>query len=280
MWSRRDPRWALMHEMIRIGNQTSKIASPLTLPFEYAMEKRFDAFEWFPDKDASGTGWEEKDLDVEAREWIRVCGTDRDIRFSVHGPLWADYFHWDAVRAFQAGLKLLEDIGASLFNIHFPLEQDLSDYLEAIKPLILYIQARKGRLSIENVPSTSPEDVNTFFTSLKKAKIPVRHVGLCLDLGHANLHSATRNDYLRYLRGIHRSVPVIHVHVHENHGDSDSHLPIFSGPAGHDERGIRAFAEWLKRRNFGGSVILEQWPDPPDLLDRGRRRLREMFDAG
>jgi sugar phosphate isomerase/epimerase len=102
-------------------------------------------------------------------------------------------------------------------------------------PLILYIKAKGGRLAIENVPSTSPEDVNIFFTSLKNAKVPTHHVGFCLDLGHANLHNAARNDYLRYLRGIHESVPVTHAHAHENYGDADTHLPMFSGPAGHNE---------------------------------------------
>jgi sugar phosphate isomerase/epimerase len=262
---------------IRIGNQTSKTAAPLILPFEYALEKGFDAFEWFPDKDASGTGWEEKDLDVETRKWIRGCGLERDIRFSVHGSPGADPFRPDPIATFEAGLKLFEDIGASLFNIHFPPEQDMGDFLEAISPLILSIQAKSGQLAIENVPSTSPEDVNLFFALLKNLKIPGRHVGLCLDLGHANLHNATRNDYLRYLREIQESVPVIHVHIHENYGDEDSHLPVFSGPSGYDESGLRAFAQWLKRRNFGGTVILEQWPDPPDLLVRAREKLGELL---
>jgi sugar phosphate isomerase/epimerase len=263
--------------MIRIGNQTSKSASPPTLPFEYALEKRFDAFEWFPDKDPSGAGWEEKDLDVETRDWIRDCGIKQDIRFSVHAPLWADPFRFGAITAFRASLKLFEDIGAFLFNIHFPLEQDLRDYLDAIRPLIGHMEAKRGRLAIENVPSTSPEDVNRFFAFLKNSKAPIRHVGLCLDLGHANLHDATRNDYLRYLRGIHRSIPIIHVHVHENYGDTDSHLPIFSGPAGQDEGGVLAFARWLKERRFAGTIILEQWPDPPELLDRARSKLAGML---
>jgi sugar phosphate isomerase/epimerase len=263
--------------MIRVGNQTSKTASPITLPFEYALEKGYDAFEWFPDKDASGVGWEEKDLSMETRAWIRRSGLKRNILISVHGPLAADPFNSDPITSFNACLNLFEDIGGSLFNIHFPQEQALPDDLEAIKPLIFYIKAKGARLAIENVPSTSPEDVNMFFAALRNRRIPMGHVGLCLDLGHANLYNDTRNDYLRYLRGIHESVPVIHVHAHENCGYADSHLPLFSGPAACDESGVRAFCEWLKRRNFGGAVILEQWPDPPDLLDRAREKLKEML---
>ena len=263
----------------RIGNQTAKTVSPLTLPFEYAMERGFDAFEWFPDKDASGAGWEEADLDLPARDWIRSCGLERDIRFSVHARSGADPLRPNSLGAFQAGLKLCDDIGASPFIIHFPQEHDLREYLAAIEPLILHTEAKKRRLAIENVPSTSPEDINMFFAFLKNAKISGRHVGLCLDLGHANLHDATRNDYVRYLHGIDASVPVIHAHVHENYGNEDSHLPVFSGPAADDQTGLRVFAGWLKKRGFQGSIILEQWPDPPDLLDRGRDRLKEMLDT-
>jgi len=265
-----------MGERIRIGNQTSKTVDP-TVPFEYALEKGFDAFEWFPDKDESGTGWDEKDLDTKTRQWVRNCGVKRNIRFSVHGPLWTNPYESDAIKTLEASLRLFEDIGASLFNIHFPQEQELRRSLDEIEPLMLHIHAAGGLLAIENVPSTSPEDVNRLFARLKGAKIPVRHVGLCLDLGHANLHNGTRNDYLRYLRGIRESVPIIHVHAHENRGHADTHLPLFSGPSALDESGVRAFVQWLKRRRFSGSVILEQWPDPPDLLDRARGKLAEML---
>jgi sugar phosphate isomerase/epimerase len=263
--------------MIRIGNQTSKTAYPPILPFEFALERGFKAFEWFPDKDKSGMGWEEKDLDVRTRKWIRRCGIEKDIRFSVHAPMWANDFHSGAITPFKASLDLFEDIGAALFNIHFPPHGDLHDCPETLKTLILHMNEKNGLLAIENVPSTSPEDVNLLFALLRNAKLPIQHVGLCLDLGHANLHEGTRNDYLLYLRRIDKHVPVIHVHAHENRGDADSHLTIFSGPAANDESGLRAFAEWLKRRDFEGSIILEQWPDPPDLLDRARGRLSQLL---
>jgi len=32
--------------------------SALTIPFEYAVESGFNAFEWFPDKKESGEGWD------------------------------------------------------------------------------------------------------------------------------------------------------------------------------------------------------------------------------
>jgi hypothetical protein len=35
----------------------------------------------------------------------------------------------------------------------------------------------------------------------------------------------------------------------------------------------------LLRRGFGGSVVMEQWPDPPGLLVEARDRLRRLIDT-
>src|SRR5258707_15674806 len=68
---------------IRVGNQTSAWAATPVEPFDYALAQGFDAFEWFPDK-KPGAGWDDSDLDHNARQ--RICDTARahDIRLSVH----------------------------------------------------------------------------------------------------------------------------------------------------------------------------------------------------
>jgi sugar phosphate isomerase/epimerase len=103
---------------------------------------------------------------------------------------------------------------------------------------------------------------------------------MCLDLGHANLYDATRNDYLKFIDLLKPYVPIIHIHMHENYGDSDSHLPFFIGPAGKDTSGLQGFVERMKKRGFSGSVILEQWPQPSLLLNEARDRLYHMFNSG
>ncbi|HID96917.1 MAG TPA: hypothetical protein EYP57_01815, partial [Thermodesulfobacteriaceae bacterium] len=72
-------------------------------------------------------------------------------------------------------------------------------------------------------------------------------------------------------------VPVIHIHMHENYGDFDAHLPIFTGPAGENDVGIRALLEKIMKRGFSGAIILEQWPEPRELLIRSRNRLLSMM---
>src|ERR1035438_3791450 len=100
---------------------------------------------------------------------------------------------------------------------------------------------------------------------------------MCLDVGHANLCGVTRNDYLRYLDELREQVPIIHVHLHENWGDRDSHLTLFTGPARGDSRGVEGLLSRLEKRHFSGSMILEQWPAPPSLLNMARDRLNPLL---
>ena len=134
------------------------------------------------------------------------------------------------------------------------------------------------RLSIENTPHTTPHDFNQTFACLREldAARPGA-VGMCLDLGHANLCGETHNDYIRYIDLLAPEVPLIHLHVHENYGDADSHLTLFTGPARMNDVGVRAFLERLRRRSYRGALILEQWPHPPYLLVEAAVRLREML---
>ena len=128
-------------------------------------------------------------------------------------------------------------------------------------------------------PLTSPDDFNRLFRRLEDSGLAPDQVGMCFDLGHANLWASTRNDYLLYLDRLEPYVPIIHVHAHENYGDSDTHLTLFTGPGRADELGILGFVSRLKARRFSGSVILEQWPHPRFLLNQARERLLRMFAA-
>ena len=93
------------------------------------------------------------------------------------------------------------------------------------------------------------------------------------------MHRTTANDYVGFVDRLTAEVPILHAHLHENHGDRDSHLPLFTGPAGRDPSGVKALLERLRRRGFDGGLILEQWPTPPSLLVQARDRLAELMEA-
>lgn len=262
---------------LRIGNQTAFSASNTCEPFLYAVSRGFDAFEWFPDKKEGGTGWQEEDLSPECRKKVRETARKYDIRLFVHAPWWVDPGQPGAAGRLAETVKFARDIGAALLNIHLHLTDGIGHFILSLAPLIRVLEEAGIDLSIENTPLTAPEDLNRLFAGIGNAPLGTMRVGMCLDPGHANLNPSTRNDYLAYVDRLASSVPIIHLHLHENYGDADSHLPLFTGPAGRNAEGIMGLVLRLKQRRFSGSAILEQWPQPPSLLDGARDRLREMF---
>ena len=264
--------------MLAIGNQTSISAPVFTDPFDYAVANEFGAFEWFPDKH-SGSGWDEADLDVTRRQELRNTAEERGVRLSVHARLNANPFEPESEAWFRDDIELAHDLGAEIINIHLNHERGMGAFVTAILPLLRWTDEAGLVLAIENTPLHSPEHFNELFTGLRASSdAPVGHVGMCFDLGHANLCPATRNRYLEFLDRLDAGVPIRHLHLHENWGDADSHLPLFTGPSASDEAGLRGVVERLRRRRFSGLAILEQWPHPPSLLNAARDRLIRIWN--
>ncbi len=264
-----------MSGRIRIGCQTSFAASAVTEPFEYAVAQGFDAFEWFPDRRPTGEGWSETDLSADARAGIRQAARQHDIRLSVHGSWDANPLTADGLARLARQARFGADIGASTFVVHLEVSEGVSRLLAALWPLAGFLGSEGIELAFENTIWTGPDDFNDLFRETG-ARFPC---GMCLDVGHANLYTNTRHDYLAYLDHLGAGVPISHVHLHENWGDADSHLAMFAGPAGRDDSGVRGLVDRLIGRGFGGCMILEQWPEPPSLLRVARDRLVEIIDA-
>jgi sugar phosphate isomerase/epimerase len=264
-----------MQSRFRIGNQTSRHV-PWRLPYEFALEHSFGAFEWF--SDTGPAGWSEGAVDGRARQALRREGETLGVRFSVHVPVAADPTRSEGVTAISRSLDFAGGVAAEVVNIHLFPERQAGEFAMAIRPLLANAPAGV-RLCLENTPATSPEYVNKVFEELLSLPGAGGRVGMCLDTGHANLHASTRNDYLGYVDRLQSHVPVIHWHAHENWGDGDSHLPLFTGPSARDDNGLRGLTRRLWRRGFCGSIILEQWPQEPELLAVARDRLVELLQS-
>jgi sugar phosphate isomerase/epimerase len=268
---------------IRIGNQTAiSCADPLE-PFHFALQHGFDAFEWFADKKESGdgavAGWDESDMNADSRAWIRKMGAGHDVLFTVHAPWQANPLDVGGIPLLIRSIDFARDIGAGLVNLHLYMKAGPQGFVQALDPVLRYAATMNLRISIENTPGTTPEDFNQTFACLSMlSDIPDGTAGMCLDIGHANLCEPTHNNFIRYLDLLAADIPIIHVHAHENQGDRDSHLTLFTGPSREDDAGIRAFVERLRRRAYRGAVILEQWPDPPELLVEAATRLRGLVE--
>lgn len=87
-----------------------------------------------------------------------------------------------------------------------------------------------GRIALENVFDETPENLRNFLD-----KLPER-AGVCLDVGHLNLFSKVPiSEWFEVL-----GERIYELHVHDNTGESDDHLPIGSGNVDFNEvlRGI------------------------------------------
>ena len=251
---------------IRIGNQTAFSAVTAEEPFHYAVKNGFDAFEWFPDKNQSGQGWNAEDIDSEKRSYIKETAREHDITLSVHVSLLANPLDVETNWIIMEEIKFAEDIGAELINIHLSVHREIEFYVQAVMPLIRQMKKAGIKIAFENTPFTTPEDFNRLFALLQEMEIIEKgYVGMCFDVGHANLCNATHNDYLSFIDRLSAKVPIIHIHMHENYGDYDSHFPVFTGPSGTNSDGIRGLMGRLKKSEFSGSIILEQWPEPHSL---------------
>lgn len=260
---------------IRIGNQTSRHAKEIRLPYQLAIRQRFDAFEWF--SDGGRSSWCEDEVSLEERAELLQTSREKNILFSVHAPFAADPMTDSGQDAILKSIRFGGDVGADVINVHLFPEHPAKLFADSLQPLLKAAQSVNVRISLENTPSTSPDHFNAVFGVLSAMPEARDRIGMCLDSGHANLFAETRNNFVRYVDLLGHHVPIIHWHAHENWGDNDSHLSLFTGPSAEDDRGLRALVQRLKERDFAGSVVLEQWPDPPEFLVQTRLRLQKLL---
>jgi sugar phosphate isomerase/epimerase len=210
---------------------------------------------------------------------LRAAAAGHGLRFSVHAPWAADPARPEGSASIRRSLDVAADVAANTIVVHLSLDLGVKAFADALGPLLRAARDASAVLAPENTPLTAPEDVNAVFRLLATMPEGEGRVGICLDSGHANLHPGTRNDYLGFVDRLGVHVPIVHWHAHENRGDQDTHLPLFTGPSARDDSGLRGLNEQLRQRGFCGSVVLEQWPWPPELLVEARDWLRRLWDS-
>ena len=255
-----------------IGNQTAFFTTNPEEPFEYALAQHFTAFEWFADKreydGGWSTGWFYDDLSNERALELMKITQKNGIRFSVHASCVATPLTHEGMKDIFKAVEVADEIGAKLINIHYDESSSPKEFVQSLEPVIIATHVRGIELAIENTPLHTPENFNAIFNELEKSGAEsTGHVGMCIDIGHANCCEATRNDYIGFIDRLNENVRIIHAHVHENWGDSDSHLPLFTAAAAKNDTGVRLFIDRLKERNYSGSLIMEQWPDEHEILN-------------
>ena len=184
---------------------------------------------------------------------------------SYHAP-WTD--QWDlglapapqAHQMLMASIHMAEQLGAADITIHMgtcaPAGHSAvsrTGVLHHVSEVLLNTAheatARKMRLCVENVPrSYSPLALGTDSSDFARffAHVPSHSVGLNLDTGHGHIMGELY-DYIH-----HHSARLMHVHMHDNDGKTDAHLPPGEGSIDWGR-----FLSALRIACYTGPIVLE-----------------------
>jgi sugar phosphate isomerase/epimerase len=177
-----------------------------------------------------------------------------------------------ATAALAACLEPFAAVGARWMNVHPDAHAPMHDrafvVAQNLKSLTALVEA--GRevgvgVMVENVPAgfNTPEQLAELLDA-------VPELGLHLDVGHANLRVAANTTEPILERFGNR---LRHVHLHDNNGEADLHLPLGAG-AIDVPRMVRA----IRRCGYDGTITLEVFSRDRRHLEYSRDVLRRLWD--
>jgi sugar phosphate isomerase/epimerase len=214
------------------------------------------------------------------RQRLREFGKN-GLQLSLHMPIHGVNLTWpvQSVAASSLGellrtLDLAGEIGADVVVIHpgrlpeeylpFPEWWEKSRDLLRFSLALLIPHAEKAgiRLALENLGRG--RDRGLVETAEEHIALLSEFPSLwaCFDLGHLHTLGGSPRDYIPLV-----AQRLLHVHLHDNRGDWDAHLPLGEGTAP-----WRETLEILEETGFSGRVILEI-PDPQGL----RHSLKKLY---
>ena len=139
---------------------------------------------------------------------------------------------------------------------------------EGFEKLCLKATQLQMPLCIENMfpglgPFVEPDDFEPIFTTFPQMK-------LVLDTGHANIGDPSGHRVIDFIRRF--GTRLGHLHVSDNNGRADEHLPVGQGNIG-----FSALVRTLLRQGYDDTLTLEIFTEDRSLLTQSRERLAKML---
>jgi sugar phosphate isomerase/epimerase len=173
---------------------------------------------------------------------VRDVSHDLGITLLVHGPIWELYTASIYPEVRQWGVRMVEraidfavQIDASHITLHpgangwpdvWPQlaqrarEAQMASFVE----LAAYAEASGVRVGIENLPRGATLPGYADFAEIFRVLDRIPSVGVTLDVGHVQTMGLDPAALIRRL-----GPRLNHLHVHDNHGEGDEHLPVGEG---------------------------------------------------
>ncbi len=207
---------------------------------------------------------------------LKEVAQSQDLEFTLHSPFAGINIAAPNPVLRKTVLKLLKEsilhahqLDCEMWVFHPGLRTGLSSFylgedwqlnLDSVRALLRFARRHDVEIAIENVPEPYPflmkgvGDFARFYHELGE------DVGLTLDIGHANLNNQIE-DFIA-----HFADRIVHVHVSDNGGDSDSHLGV-----GYGNIDWERVAELLKETGYSNVIMLESVEYVEDSLQTLRR---------
>jgi len=169
-------------------------------------------------------------------------------------------------------LPFLRELGCPLLTVHanwapglFSDRECIDFQLCSLEPLLTSAERSQVRLIYEPL-DTSRDTLDNLAVLLSRLPDLLIH----LDLGHAHLCGLEPEAFFRRFPG-----KVAHIHLHDNDGRRDLHLPPGTGSI-----------DWIRilrqvRRHYDGTITVEVFSQDRDYLLLSRKKLEEYWqEAG
>ncbi|MFH1609184.1 MAG: sugar phosphate isomerase/epimerase family protein [Candidatus Bipolaricaulota bacterium] len=215
------------------------------------------------------------DLSSRQRQHLREKIADCGLWCTVHAPIYGVNLA-SPIRSLAAAslgevvqtVDLAAEVGSRLVIVHpghvdedylaLDGEWDLAwrRFLFAIEVVLARARRHGVRLAVENKQRGRGWDM--VHTPEEHARVLDRfpELGACLDFGH--LHTVD-GDLAAYVAAL--GERLVHVHLHDNHGEQDEHLALGRGTVPWEDA-LTA----LEERGYGGTIVLEI-PEPGALRE-------------
>lgn len=178
---------------------------------------------------------------------------------------------------FRRCLQTAREIGATVMNTHYGKPPKFCSsphhvverHAEVLGPLCEDAEKLGMTVVLEHAPGAGPHQLENFLAIMERVPLLRFH----LDSGHAKLE----RDYDRwdeYLDGL--ADKLVHVHLSDNDGTSDQHLPLGGCPA--SKTNWPEHIRKLKATGYDGTITLEVFSPERNHVLSSRDLLRQWWD--
>jgi sugar phosphate isomerase/epimerase len=176
-------------------------------------------------------------------------------------------------------IQVASELQINLLNFHFYVGHGrvgaseeskdifLENFIDAMKELTQHAAGLKVDLMLENHPPVKRnllESIDSFSQVMNSVPALRFH----LDVAHAFIENGMRG-VKRYIDSFENRLA--HVHMHDNHGELDEHLPLGKGSIN-----VRRVIELLKRIGYDKTVTFEVFTSESDAV-RSRRIFEKQW---